>query len=567
MRSTLTGMSSLEHNRKKPSDSTVQVNTGPPSEAISVDGSQQPVAKLAGEDTVTSRGSTEPGSQRLAVPAKLGKYQLVEQLGKGGFGQVFRAVDTDSDLDFAIKILHDTIEPELLLQEARLAAGLSHPNIVQVHRVETDEATNSHYIVMEYVEGVTLESALQRGEIDRQQIPELMAKVADALAHSNQTLVHRDLKPSNIILGPQGPKITDFGLAIHDDDLSPPDQVAGTASYMSPEQVRGESANLDGRTDIWSFGVILYRMLTGRLPFRASTKGDLFLRIMKNTPKPPRQIDPTISEELEAICLDCLQKDVELRPKTAADLAERLRNLPPTRDRSRRTLLIGIVGAIAVPGVWFAIKSSGPVGGTGGASNLDTAAERLVVKKIVFPNFIDMVAAVRDSGESLQVRTDGVGLLQFGELPQGGAIELSMDVRLFDRGPAGFFLGRRESVTETKGHYQTVEFHAVDGALKVRRSIHDYFKDNPHSPSGFHSAVSDPLELRTSNRLTIRVEHGEITEIRCNQQPLPGLVEAGPTTDLFTAVDGVFGCYNLSSSSVYSNLRLDGVPQSFTLEE
>ncbi len=164
-----------------------------------------------------------------------------------------------------------------------------------------------------------------------------MAQAAEALSYAHeQGLVHRDLKPANILMDRQGrPHIADFGLAVHEDDRWPNRwEVAGTPPYMAPEQVRGESHRLDGRTDLWGLGVILYQMLTGVRPFEGGSNERIYDEILYREPVPPRQRDRTIPRELEWICLKCLSKLMTDRYTTASDLADDLRSWLTSRGRS-----------------------------------------------------------------------------------------------------------------------------------------------------------------------------------------------------------------------------------------
>ena len=262
----------------------------------------------------------------------MGRYQIVRLLGEGSFGSVYLARDGDLDRYVAIKVpttraLAMPGQLEALLAEARLAAGLRHPAIVGVYDVGRDD-DGTVYIVLEYVEGTTLSDLLGRGRVEAVRLAGLIASIADAVHHAHRAgLVHRDLKPANIMIDEQGkPRVADFGLAITEAlQTDRAGEVAGTPTYMAPEQVRGEAHRLDGRTDIWALGVILYEGLTGRLPFIAGDRTALFDEILHRDPKPPRQIDDSIPRELERICLRCLFKRMPDRYSSSIDLADDLR--------------------------------------------------------------------------------------------------------------------------------------------------------------------------------------------------------------------------------------------------
>jgi serine/threonine protein kinase len=268
---------------------------------------------------------------------RLGRYAVIRLLGKGTFGNVFLAHDEELHRRVAIKVptlraLGGPGRLEALLAEARLAAGLRHPGIIGVYDVGRDE-DGTAFIVLEYVEesmsGATLADMLRRGRMAPALAAELVACVADAVHHAHCTkMVHRDLKPSNIMIDKEGkPRVTDFGLAIVEDfrhDRA--GEVAGTPTHMAPEQVRGEAHRLDGRTDVWALGVILYQCLTGRIPFHSPSRAALFDDILLREPTPPRELDPSIPPELERICLRCLRKRMSERYASADDLASELRS-------------------------------------------------------------------------------------------------------------------------------------------------------------------------------------------------------------------------------------------------
>ena len=211
--------------------------------------------------------------------------------------------------------------------EARTAAGLEHPHIVTIHDVFRDG--ECVVIVQQYVSGEDLRKRMESGPLSPRLAAELMVGISDAVAFAHRKeFVHRDLKPSNILLNDEGqPLVTDFGLAIHDSSQQKrKGEMSGTPAYMSPEQVRGETHRLDGRSDIWSLGVILYEMIAGRRPFSGKTLATLFDEIKYRDPKPPRQVNAAIPAELERICLRCLSKRVTQRYTSAVDLTSDLRH-------------------------------------------------------------------------------------------------------------------------------------------------------------------------------------------------------------------------------------------------
>ncbi|MEM9367794.1 MAG: protein kinase [Planctomycetota bacterium] len=293
------------------------------------------------------------------------RFEQREMLGRGSFGTVWKGHDRELHREVAIKSLpidphRESARRETLLSEAQTAAALDHRHIVTIHDVISDE--QHVHIVMGLVEGVPLDKwfhqlpdavdqTTQRGSVSDTapssqatvepkpiRLARMMAEVADGVHHAHQSgLIHCDLKPQNIMVDARDQaSILDFGLAVHrhnQEDLS--GKIAGTPAYMSPEQTWGAMNHLDGRSDIWSLGVILYRMLTGFMPFDGSTTDRVFDAIQTRAVTPPAQLRDDVPTELAEICMRCLQKSIESRYDTAADLAQALREYVQLQSHAR----------------------------------------------------------------------------------------------------------------------------------------------------------------------------------------------------------------------------------------
>src|SRR6201984_1430366 len=273
---------------------------------------------------------------------KAGRYEILGELGRGAMGVVYRATDPVIGRTVAVKTIRLSEEgtgmsrPELLSRfqtEARAAGLLTHPNIVVVF--DAGEEDGLYYITMELVEGRSLQSHLDGGQsFPLPRILRIMEQACNALqfAHENN-IVHRDIKPANIMLtGDDTVKVTDFGTAkiLQFGTVQQAAHVMGTPSYMSPEQVKGRA--VDGRSDIFSLGVMLYEMVTGEKPFPGQNITTVIYKIVNEEPVPPKQVNPTVHPGISAVVMRALAKDPDTRYQSCREMLEDLRNYRAVRD-------------------------------------------------------------------------------------------------------------------------------------------------------------------------------------------------------------------------------------------
>ena len=323
------------------------------------------------------------------VNRTIAHYRVVEKLGQGGMGEVWKAEDLKLKRLVALKFLPESLSRDeqalaRFQREAEAASNLNHPNICTIHAI--DEADGRPFLVMELLEGLTLDERIRGRPLKLEEILDFGVQIAGALeaAHA-KGIVHRDIKPANLFVTARGEvKVMDFGLAkpapgyaaragaadgtvTMREAISGPGSAAGTVAYMSPEQARGE--DLDARTDLYSFGVVLYEMATGTRPFQGSSSAVVFEAILNRAPVPPVRLNPTLPVELEHIINKALEKDREIRYQTASDMRADLKHLKrdtesgartaaaparrPARRLRRAILPAAVLLVLAAAGLWF----------------------------------------------------------------------------------------------------------------------------------------------------------------------------------------------------------------------
>src|SRR3984885_367902 len=397
----------------------------------------------------------------LAAGTKFGPYEIQSPLGAGGMGEVYRATDTKLGRDVALKVLPGEMaqDPERLARfrrEAKVLAQLDHPSIVTIYSVE--ESDGVHFLTMQLVEGQPLDRLICEGGLPLEQIVEIASALGDALAAAHEKgIVHRDLKPANVMVSNEGRvKVLDFGLAkdvgasdsaaatLTSDHRTQAGMVMGTPAYMSPEQTSGRP--LDHRTDIFSMGVVLHEMATGRRPFDGTSSAELISAILRDTPPSVTDLRPDLPSDLARIIRRCLEKDPRHRLQTARDVSNEFRDLAQVASRPTLVPVSASRGVAAADsgatrteeGFWVAVL---PFKYAGSNADLTALADGLTedivtgLSRFSYLRVISHSSALRYARGAVDVRSAGKELgaryVMEGSLRQAGS-RLRIAVQLVD---------------------------------------------------------------------------------------------------------------------------------------
>lgn len=496
-------------------------------------------------------------------PQRLGRYELRKKLGEGSFAEVYLAFDSDLSRDVALKIprrnrFSSAEQLRRFLDEARTSAILEHPGIVRVYDIGwiSEEVC---FISMEYCAGGSLSELIKAELLTCDRAMEMVESLADAIHFAHlHGFVHRDLKPSNVMIGRDGrPRIVDFGLALSDkEQLKHAGEIAGTLPYMSPEQVRGETHHLDGRTDIWSLGVILYQLLVGRRPFSGSR--ELVVDQIRNREaKPLRQIKDDVPADLEEICLRCLQKSPAARYSTAKDFAQDLRafrerqtasaskvipvaTLPSRRNSKSQLIYLGLTMLIllgCLGGLWAVVGPKRPVD----SSELDWSVDKQPLgaafdllkrspRKLAWPTDETPTANFTYDTKigSLNVSSPGFTLLELGET-EASEFELEADICLTTAsGDAGFFwgFGWHADAADKHGQLQAafIRSRPDDADLPSMMQL-QHIRLQPHSKYGLFATDFEPegsqnikREFGRAHRLSVHLRDNQLVSFAWDHQ-------------------------------------------------
>ena len=531
------------------------------------------------------------------LPAQISRFEVRRQLGAGGYGVVYLAYDPLLQREIALKVSRHPLAwsgggPETYLREARIAARLKHPHVVTIYEAGI---TPEHgvYIAMEFVEGETLFQRLQRGPLGIEQAASLCGQIAGAMHAGHQLgLVHRDLKPSNVLLDAAGnAKVCDFGLALEENvQAQARGTTSGTWRYMSPEQVRGEAHLLDGRSDLWSLGIILYECLVARHPFHGESLEEIRDEILNRDPKPVRQINDAIPAGLDELCRKCLQRELPNRIRSGADFRRDLQRAvqPATRKLGLGAwvglALCGVLLAGLFAALWWnrgqpslpprpgpAVAKEGQGQKPPGLQQPGAGEKGLVtVKSLVGSQHASYYQGqLISGGGGLKAATSTLELLSFGTLGENDRLEISLEQLRWTGGIGLFFAHRQIGTAGNEGAaFQAVVVEQARPTGSKALWFHYDYPDNDRRFWRGEILSSLPLgELANQPlHLSLQLNQGTIAELRIGDRPFPPpSLAARRLVRSATSGPGEFGLLLNHSGGSVKALSINGGRRLFTL--
>jgi serine/threonine protein kinase len=536
-----------------------------------------PLGPRGSPATVASQFHSQPSDplKNESLPEKIGKYFVLDRLGKGGFAEVYLAKDPDQERRFvAVKIPRRDKEfrrgsaIDRFLKEARASASIRHPRIVQVYDWDRDELVHC-FVVMQCIRGRTLAEVFKSERPDPTRLCDILIDVAEALQYIHSLgQVHRDVKPANILVDGRA-WLSDFGLSFAEDERwAHANERAGTANYMAPEQIRGESPLYRGFGDVWSFGVVFYEGLTGKKPFFAGNRAQLFNDIANGIPRRPRDLDASIPEALERVCLKCLEK----QPGDRCDMGQALRALKRWRRGQRsRPWLIAAAPALLLSAIILAIVAYHRVASVpDGDGNRPpqvrpepNAVDATSIPVVAYASNSskNSICRVNEVDNTVQLVSDNLFLVKLGRLDLAeSAVRLTIKP-IAEGAEAGVFIGFRDRKVDGDRQFQRIRIvKQNDGVSYSRRTSFVFDPANPEAGDSFGFPPLRFDDAQRDNTVEVRTKAGQLTQIWWNGKLIEDVNFAGFDAELLD-VTGLFGVYTDNSAAVFSRFEVNGRPQ------